>query len=233
MKKIRALVLAVVCILSLCSCGWNSQKAVATVFGENVTKVDIAHRIGTETTNWSIEGTELVPLREWFNNLDYKHIEVEDGKTPGDVNGNEVYTFEFTGGEWLGFSYVINGENDCYLLNPEGNWFSVTNPSIPPVYFDSGSDLAAQFPHFMAKILEIHDNYLLVEPEVGMEELKSADKFEIPLDDVDNPTELQVDDSVLIVYDGEILETYPAKLGEVYSVGKMIIIPVDNSKESN
>ena len=93
--------------------------------------------------------------------------------------------------------------------------------------------MAAQFPHFMAKILEIHDNYLLVEPEVGMEELKSADKFEIPLDDVDNPTELQVDDSILIVYDGEILETYPAKLGEVYSVGKMIIIPVDNSEESN
>ena len=91
MKKLIALVLVLVCILSLCSCGWNSQKAVATVFSENVTKVDIAHRIGTETTNWSIEGTELVPLREWFNNLDYKHIEVEDGKAPGDVNGNEVY----------------------------------------------------------------------------------------------------------------------------------------------
>ena len=40
-------------------------------------------------------------------------------------------------------------------------------------------------------------------------------------------------EEVAIFYDGEILETYPAKLGEVYSVGKMIIIPVDNSKESN
>ena len=100
-------------------------------------------------------------------------------------------------------------------------------------FFDSGSDLADHYPHFMAKIVEIHDNHLLVEPEEGMEEFKSADKFEIPLADVDNPAELQVDDSILIVYDGKILETYPAKLGEVYSVSKIMIIPVDNSKGSN
>ena len=133
MKKLIALVLALVCVLSLCSCGWNSQKAVATIFSQNVTKVDIAHRIGTETTNWSIEGTELASLREWFNNLDYKLIEVKDGQSPGDSNGNEVYNFAFTGGECLGFSYVINGENDCYILNPEGYWFSVSNPTNPPV----------------------------------------------------------------------------------------------------
>ena len=134
MKKIIALVLALFCTLFLYSCGWNSQKAVATVFSESVSKVDIAHRIGAETTKWSIEGAEIDLLREWFNNLDYKYIEVKEGKTPGSVNGNEVYTFEFIGGEWLGFSYVINGENDCYILNPEGNWFSVTNPPNPPVF---------------------------------------------------------------------------------------------------
>ena len=111
MKKLIVLVLALVCVLSLCSCGWNSQKAVATVFSENVTKVDITHRVCTEITNWSIEGTEIDLLREWFNNLNYKLLEVKEGQTPGDVNGNEVYTFEFTGGEWFGFYYVINGEN--------------------------------------------------------------------------------------------------------------------------
>lgn len=132
MKRLIALVLALGCILSLCSCGWNSQKTVATVFGENVTKVDVTYRIGTDTTNWSIEGADVNLLREWFNNLSYKLIEIKEGQAPGDVNGNEVYTFEFTGGEWLGFSYVINGENECYILNPEGNWFSVTNPTNPP-----------------------------------------------------------------------------------------------------
>ena len=133
MKKLSAFVLALVCVLSLGSCGWNSQKAVATVFSENVTKVDITHRICAETTNWSIEGAGIDTLREWFNGLEYRDIAVKDGQSPGDSNGNEVYTFAFTGGEWLGFSYIINGENDCYILNPEGNWFSVTNPSDPPV----------------------------------------------------------------------------------------------------
>ena len=131
MKKFIAFVF--ICALTLSSCGWNSQKAVATVFSENVTKVDITHRIGTDSTNCTIDGAEITSLREWFNNLNYNLLEIKEGHTPGDVNGNEVYTFEFTGGEWLGFSYVINGENDCYILNPEGNWFSVTNPSNPPI----------------------------------------------------------------------------------------------------
>ena len=237
MKKLIAFVLALVCILALCSCGRNSQKAVATVFSQSVTKVDVTHRIGTETRSWSIEGTEIDLLREWFNNLDYRLIEVKDGRSPGDSNGNEVYTFAFTGGEWLGFSYIINGENDCYLLdtelNPEGNWFSVSNPSIPPLYFDSGASIGAQFPHFIARIVEIHNAYILVEPETGAEELKSGDKFGISLEDVDNPAELKIGDSVLVVYDGKILETYPATLGEVYSVGKFVEIRLDNSQKAN
>lgn len=35
MRKYIALVLTFACILSLCSCGWNSQKAVATVLNES------------------------------------------------------------------------------------------------------------------------------------------------------------------------------------------------------
>jgi len=134
MKKYIAWLLALVSVLSLCGCGWNSQQVVAAVFSETVTKVDITHRIGSETANWSIEGTEIDPLREWFNDLSYSHIAFEEGHSPGDSNGGEVYTFAFTGGEWSGFSYVINGENDCYILNPEGNWFSVTDPTAPPVF---------------------------------------------------------------------------------------------------
>ena len=132
MKKLILVVLVVACTMALCSCGWNSKKAVATVFSENVSKVDITYHFGAETVKWSVEGTELNLVREWFNCLDYIHIEFAEGQTPGDINGNEVYIFEFYGGEWTGFSYVINGENDCYILNPKGNWFAVINPSNPP-----------------------------------------------------------------------------------------------------
>ena len=109
MKKLMAFVLSVVCILALYGCGWNSQIEVA-----------------------SVEGTDIDPLREWYNTLSYRYREFEKGQSPGDSNGGEVYTFVFTGVEWPGFSYVINGENDCYIQS-EGNWFIVTNPSMPPV----------------------------------------------------------------------------------------------------
>ena len=132
MKKLMAFVLSVVCILALYGCGWNSQIEVATVFSENVTKVDVTHFMGGKTTTWSVEGTDIDPLREWYNTLSYRYREFEKGQSPGDSDGGEVYTFDFTGGEWPGFSYVINGQNDCYIQS-EGKWFVVGNPSMPPV----------------------------------------------------------------------------------------------------
>lgn len=132
MRKYIALFLALACILALCSCGWNSQKVVATVISESVTQIDITHRIGGKTTNWSVAGAEIDLLRDWLDKLSYKHIEFKEGQSPGDSNGGEVYTFVFTGGGWSGFSYVINGENDCYIQS-EGYWFSVANPTNPPV----------------------------------------------------------------------------------------------------
>jgi len=132
MKKLIAFVITIACVVALYGCGWNSQKEVATVFSENITKVDVTHFIGGRTTTWSVEGTDIDSLREWYNTLSYRYREFEKGHSPGESNGGEVYTFVFTGGEWPGFSYVIGGENDCYIQS-EGNWFAVTNPSMPPV----------------------------------------------------------------------------------------------------
>lgn len=133
MKRLLVFILACVCVLTLCSCGRNSQQIVATVFGENVTNVDITHRVGGEVTNWSVEGEQVNALRKWFNGLKYKQFEVKEGQDPGAVNGNEVYTFEFNSAAWYSFSYVINGEKECYILNSDGQWFLVKNPSNPPV----------------------------------------------------------------------------------------------------
>ena len=102
------------------------------MISESVTKIDVTHFIGGKTTTWSVEGTDIDLLREWYNNLSYRYREFEKGQSPGDSDGGEVYTFDFTEGEWSGFSYVINGQNDCYIQS-EGNWFVVGNPSMPPV----------------------------------------------------------------------------------------------------
>ena len=82
--------------------------------------------------------------------------------------------------------------------------------------FDKPNDLH----QFDATILEIHDNYFLVEPGAGMDELKSADKIEVSTQNADKSVEWKVGDLVLITYDGVILETYPARLNQVYKVEK-------------
>ncbi len=69
-----------------------------------------------------------------------------------------------------------------------------------------------------AEILEIHEGSFLVKPVEGSRELKSADKIEVPVKNMDPSPEPQVGDIIEISYNGEILETYPAQLGDVYSI---------------
>lgn len=68
---------------------------------------------------------------------------------------------------------------------------------------------------FEAVVLEVSDNSILVEPVTGSPELNSSDQFNIPGED---GMELHVGDKVEIEYNGGILETYPAQLGEVYKI---------------
>lgn len=95
--------------------------------------------------------------------------------------------------------------------------------------FDKPDDLH----QFDATILEIHDDYFLVEPGAGMQELNSADKIEVSTQNADPSTEWQVGNLVLITYDGVILETYPARLQQVYKVEKVTLKLTGNTEVSN
>ena len=68
---------------------------------------------------------------------------------------------------------------------------------------------------FQASVIEKNNDSIIVKPEDGSLELASADKFYIP--NVEN-LELQIGDLVEISYNGEIMESYPAQLGEVYKI---------------
>lgn len=85
-----------------------------------------------------------------------------------------------------------------------------------------------------AEILEIHDGSLLVEPVEGSPELNSADKIEVPVINRDTVPELQVGDIIEVSYSGQILETYPARLSDVYSIrviSKKVIMREEKSRE--
>ena len=74
---------------------------------------------------------------------------------------------------------------------------------------------------FNAIILETRDGSLLVEPVEDSAERASSDKIEVPLGDAEVYPDLKAGDLVLITHSGTIMESYPARLSEVYSVELM------------
>ena len=71
---------------------------------------------------------------------------------------------------------------------------------------------------FQATILEINNETMLVSPLEGSQELKSSDKFSIPMKNMEASAKPEVGDVIEIVFDGLIQELYPATLHEIYSI---------------
>lgn len=134
MKKsiIGIATLITACNLSACQQPSGPDKLICAYINDSVTKVDITHHIRGTSTQWTAVGQDVNHLREWACALKYERFNFEAGQSPGDVDGGEVYDFILTEGDDPGFTYVINGLDKCYLLI-EGDWYSVSNPSDPPV----------------------------------------------------------------------------------------------------
>lgn len=73
----------------------------------------------------------------------------------------------------------------------------------------------AQVTTFQATVIEVTDSSILVKPVDDSPELDSSDQFSVPNTE---RLALQTGDTVEITYNGEILESYPAQLGEVYEI---------------
>ncbi len=80
--------------------------------------------------------------------------------------------------------------------------------------FDS-ADNTSENVIFQATVMEATSDSVVIKPLEGSAELNSADEFRIPNKE---QMELQIGALVEITYNGEILETYPAQLGEVYKI---------------
>lgn len=73
---------------------------------------------------------------------------------------------------------------------------------------------------FTAAVTRVESQLFYVRPDEGMPELMSSDCFEVPLDKLSQAEDIELilGDRVEISYNGEILEVYPARLGQVESV---------------
>lgn len=74
--------------------------------------------------------------------------------------------------------------------------------------------------YFNATVLEVREDSVLVEPFAGEEELKSADKIVVSTKVMSTnkvPT-MEPGTLIRIVYNGEILESYPAQINKVVAI---------------
>ncbi|MCD7838538.1 MAG: YobA family protein [Clostridiales bacterium] len=71
---------------------------------------------------------------------------------------------------------------------------------------------------FRATILEANESGFLVEPVAGSEELKSSDRIIVPMTAMESSPEPEVGDTLEIVYNGDIAESYPSQINMVYSI---------------
>lgn len=136
MKKQLILFLTLSFLLTLAACktsGSNSASDNLISIADSVTEVEITHVISGAESQWTVNSDdELESLKNWILGLNYSMVQFEEGHSPGDECGGEAYRFDMADVDPPGFCYVINGPDRCYLLM-DGNWYSVSNPSNPPV----------------------------------------------------------------------------------------------------
>ena len=98
------------------------------------------------------------------------------------------------------------------------------NTKMALEYFDS----LPKGNQFNAKVIEVHDQYLLVEPEEGSVERQSADRIEVYWPHSNYLVMPLAGDGVTVVYDGQIQETYPAR---ILNVSKIELVLNDDTAE--
>ena len=188
MKRYLVLLLAVFCVLGLMACGAKESEGPPYYF------------IGEVTEIYESEGKFLVKVVDYGNyKFRSKYVIIHETANCPDYTIGDHFLLEFNGlfleTDPPQLKNAIVGKTDA-----EGNILEMEEFS------------------FQATILEVHETYLLVEPAEDAWERSSADKIEVSLQDKTSWPIPQVGDTVNVFYNGELMETYPARVGKVYRV---------------
>lgn len=108
------------------------QRPISAYIQENVSVATVYHTVQGKTAELVIEGEALESLRIWTNNLEYTLTADNGQEIPKNIETAETFKIVLEEGDYPGFSYFDCGENNCYLWI-EGYWYTVVNPSNPPV----------------------------------------------------------------------------------------------------
>lgn len=208
MKKYITILLSLICILSLTACDKdNTYEINITVPAGNsaafVYSEEEISPMGDQITISSGTGLSDTLVR-------LEPIEVTEENAydePAYLTPGMPVEMDAEKGAWFKIG-VDAGRNESEVdkvisVNVKG--VKVRTPDIVKVIFE-------------ATVLEINDTCYLVEPVEGSQELNSADRIEVPIPNPDSALLPEVGDIIKITYNGDIMETYPARLGEVYNI---------------
>ena len=196
MKKMMFLLMAV-SLLGLSGCG----RSMNDVIGKEPKFVGIVETVMEDSIIVAVNEDEeiyeqypvlMVPL----------DVEIKDSYLEYSV-GDEVVVY-YDGNITVGEPTVVDTVYALTLRTPAGR----------ATEKESSPDSVA----FEAEILEVKDGYFLVEPVEGSWELNSADQIEVPVEHLDAGLEPQAGDVIKITYNGEIQESYPARISEVFGI---------------
>ena len=135
MKKLIALVLALVCVPGLVGCDDSAQNNDKSeqiiVLPSEVRAVEVSGYYNGSVIN---EGDFIVAdfdeFAKWFSQLSLEHRTFAEGKTPGEMYaGWTSYTFDINSSE-LTFTYADAGTMTYIVYGEE--WYEVLNPAEPP-----------------------------------------------------------------------------------------------------
>lgn len=90
---------------------------------------------------------------------------------------------------------------------------------IEPENLDHNEEIETEY--FEAKILQVYENSILVEPTDDSIASKSSDKIDVSIKSISIDINLSVGDIVGITYTGNIAESYPAQIMGTVAVNQI------------
>ena len=208
MKKLIPLVLTMIFVLALSGCGKNDTYKIritvpagsAEEFVYSDEEILATGKKITISTGDGLGDTEVIlsPVNE----------NVETGYVATYLTPGMPVEFDAVKGEWFKIGVNMQNQTDEDIVV----YVEVKNVEVR-ISDESTPDSVT----FQGEILEIHDKYFLVKPESSWA-INSADKIEVPMENMNASLEPEVGDIIEVSYGGEILETYPARLNNIFSI---------------
>ncbi len=134
-------------------------------------------------------------------------------------DGQNTYVFKVNAQNTLVFDASKSSKIPEYRYSGDSN---ETYSPVPDgaVFAQTSAEAKNQNPYFNATVLEVYENSVLVEPFKDEEIRKSSDQIYVGTDVIStNPVpNLKKGMQIRVVYNGNILESYPASLGGVFAI---------------